>query len=60
MPLTSNSTAALFSRDPPKVAHTPKTVAHEKHPTNILHEEKHVHGIVLVLPKPNIAFKTNE
>ena len=32
----------LFSRDPPKVAHTPKTAVHEKHPMNILREEKHV------------------
>ena len=45
-------------RDPPKVAHTSKTAVSKKHPINILHEEKHVHGIVLVLPKPNIAFKT--
>ena len=50
-----NSTVVLFSRDPPKVAHAPKTAAHKKHP---LCEEKHVHGIVLVLPKPKIAFKT--
>ena len=50
----------LLSRDPPKVAHAPKTAAHKKHPMDILHEEKYVHGIVLALPKPNIAqvFKT--
>jgi len=30
---------------PPKVVHAPKTVTHKKHPTNILHKEKHVHGI---------------
>ena len=28
-----------------------------KHPTNILCKEKHVHRIVLALPKPNITFK---
>ena len=28
---------------PPKVAHIPKAAAHKKHPTNILHEEKHAH-----------------
>ena len=38
----------------------PKTAAHKKHPTNILHEETHVHGIVLALPKRNIAFKTTK
>ena len=53
----SNSTVVLFSRIHPKVAHAPKTVAHEKHPANILHEEKHAHGIVLALLKLNIVLK---
>ena len=44
----------------PKVAHGPKTAAHQNHPTNILRKEKHIHGIVLVLPKPNIGFKTTK
>ena len=48
----------LFGRDPPKVALTPKTAAFRKYATNILCEEKHVHRIVLVLPKPNKASKT--
>jgi len=38
-----------FSRDPPKVVHTPKTFALIKHPTNILCKEKHIHGIVFAL-----------
>jgi len=42
----------------PKVAYAPKTATHKKHSMNILHKEKHVHGIVLALPKLNIAFKT--
>ena len=54
----SNSTAVLFSRDPPKMAHAPKTATHKKHPMNILGKEKHAHRIVSVLPKPNKAFKT--
>jgi len=49
-----NSTVVLFSRDPPKVAHAPKTAAHKKHPMNILCKEKHIHRIVLALPKPNM------
>ena len=40
------------------MAHASKTATHKKHPTNILREEKHAHGTVLALPKPNIAFKT--
>jgi len=40
--------------------HDSKTAGHKKHPTNILLEEKHVHGIVLALPKPNVAFKTTK
>ena len=56
----SNSMVVLFSRNLPKVAHAPKTAAHKKHPTNILHKEKHIHGIGLALPKPNIAFKTTK
>ena len=31
--------------------HAPKTAAHKKHPTNILHRGKHFHGIALALPK---------
>ena len=46
--------------DPPKVAHAHKTATHKKYPTNILPEEKHIHGIVLALPKPNLAFKTTK
>jgi len=38
----------------------PKTAAHKNHPKNILSEEKHAHGIVLELPKPNMAFKTTK
>ena len=49
---------SIYSRDPSKVVHAPKTATNKKHPTNILREEKHIHGIVLALPKPNIiAFK---
>ena len=46
--------------DPLKVARTPKTVTTKKYPTNILCEEKHAQGIVLVLPKPNKAFKATK
>jgi len=53
-----NSIVILFSKDPPKVVHAPKTAAHKKHPTNILRKEKHIHRIVLALLKPTIAFKT--
>ena len=28
----SNSVVVLFSSDPPKVVHTPKTATHRKHP----------------------------
>ena len=58
--IASNSRVVLFSRDPPKVAHAPKTATHKKHPTNILLKEKHVHGVVLALPKSDIAFKTTK
>ena len=44
----------------PKEVHAPKTAAHKNHPKNIVSEEKHVHRIVLALPKPNIAFKTTK
>ena len=43
------SMVVLFSRDPPKVVHTPKTFALKKYLTNILCEEKHIHGIALAL-----------
>ena len=39
------------------MAHAPKTTTSKKHLVNILCEEKRVHRIVLVLLKPNIAFK---
>ena len=42
---------------PPKVVHASKTAVHLM---NILCKEKHFHGIVLVLPKPNMAFKMNK
>ena len=58
--LYTYSKVVLFSRDPPKVVHNPKTSTHKKHPTNILLEEKHAHRIVLALPKPNIGFKTTK
>ena len=45
----SNSTVLLFSRDPLN----PETVVFKKYLTNISSEEKHVHIIVLMLPKPN-------
>jgi len=38
--------------------HASKTAALKEYPANILHEEKHIHGIVLLLSKPNIGFKT--
>ena len=53
----SSSTVVLFSRDPPILVHTPKTAAHEEHPTNILHKEKYAHGIFLVTSKMNAALK---
>jgi len=56
----SNSTVVLFSRDPPESDASLKLPLIENHPTNILHEEKHAHGIVLALPKPNKAFKTTK
>ena len=56
--LASISTIVLFSRDPLKAVHASKTAALKEYPANILHEEKHIHGIVLLLSKPNIGFKT--
>jgi len=56
----SNSMVVLFSRDPSKVPRAPKTAVHKNHPKNILSKEKQVHGIVLALPKPNIAIKTTK
>ena len=54
----SNSMVVLlFSRIPLyKMAHAPTTAAHKRHPTNVLHEGKHVYGIVLA----NIALKTTK
>jgi len=37
-----------------------KTATHKKHLMNILCKEKYAHGIVLALPKPNIAFATTK
>ena len=54
--ILSNSTVVLLSRDPPKLAHAPKTATHKMHPADILCEEKHIHGIALALLTPNIAF----
>ena len=56
----SNSTVVLFSRDPPESDAPLKLSLIENHSANILREEKHAHGIVLALPKPNIAFKTTK
>jgi len=42
------------------MARTPKTTTHKIHPTNILREEKHSHGIALALPEKNLAFKTTK
>ena len=45
----------MLSRE---VTHASKIAALKKHPTNILREEKHIHGIIFMLPKPNKALPT--